>query len=121
MQQERDRIRYGKELQAAKREEDSLALKRNLEARRIEKEEERRAREKIRVKLGTLHAAVHPRMPDLIPSSATSFSTEATSILRPTTALFLRVVSCPSTNESIICPGEAVCVQLCAASCEPPL
>ena len=52
VQQERDRIRYGKELQAAKREEDALALKRNLEARRIEKEEERRAREKIRVKLG---------------------------------------------------------------------
>ena len=57
MQQEKDRIRYGKELQAAKREEDALALKRNLEARRIEKEEERRAREKIRLKLGAQHAA----------------------------------------------------------------
>ncbi len=59
MQQEKDRIRYGKELQAAKREEDSLALKRNLEARRIEKEEERKARDKIRVKLGA-HRAVTP-------------------------------------------------------------
>ena len=56
IQQEKDRIRYGKELQAAKREEDSLALKRNLEARRIEKEEERRAREKIRLKLGVFLA-----------------------------------------------------------------
>jgi hypothetical protein len=54
IQQEKDRIRYGKELQAAKREEDALALKRNLEARRIEKEEERKAREKIRLKLGAL-------------------------------------------------------------------
>ena len=57
IQQEKDRIRYGKELQVAKREEDALALKRNLEARRIEKEEERRAREKIRLKLGALDVA----------------------------------------------------------------
>ncbi len=60
VQQEKDRIRYGKELQAAKREEDALALKRNLEARRIEKEEERKARDKIRVKLGAQPAVTRP-------------------------------------------------------------
>ena len=87
VQQEKDRIRYGKELQAAKREEDSLALKRNLEARRIEKEEERRAREKIRVKLGALHAAVNTRMPDRSTSCTTSFSIEAASIQPPGTAM----------------------------------
>ena len=65
VQQEKDRIRYGKELQAAKREEDALALKRNLEARRIEKEEERKAREKIRMKLGAPHAAAAMRTPGL--------------------------------------------------------
>ena len=51
---EKERIRSGKELLEAKRKEDDLKLKRNLELRRIEKEEEARAREKIRVKLGTL-------------------------------------------------------------------
>ena len=49
---EKERIRSGKELLEAKRKEDDLKLKRNLEARRIEKEEEQRARDKIRVKLG---------------------------------------------------------------------
>lgn len=49
---EKERIRAGKELLEAKRKEDDLKLKRNLEARRIEKEEEQRARDKIRVKLG---------------------------------------------------------------------
>ena len=49
---EKERIRSGKELLEAKRKEDDLKLKRNLELRRIEKEEEARAREKIRVKLG---------------------------------------------------------------------
>lgn len=47
-----DCCRSGKELLAAKKKEDELALKRNLEARRIEKEEEARARNKIRLKLG---------------------------------------------------------------------
>ena len=49
---EQDRIRTGRELAAAKRAEDDLRFKRNLEARRLEKAEEARAREKIRVKLG---------------------------------------------------------------------
>ena len=49
---EKERIRSGKELLEAKRKEDDLKLKRNLELRRIEKEEEQRARDKIRVKLG---------------------------------------------------------------------
>lgn len=49
---EKERIRSGKELGAAKRLEEELQLKRNLEARRIEKEEEQRAREKIKAKLG---------------------------------------------------------------------
>lgn len=49
---EQERIRSGKELAAAKKEEESLQLKRNLELRRIEKAEEARAREKIRLKLG---------------------------------------------------------------------
>ena len=49
---EKERIRSGKELLEAKRKEDDLKLKRNLELRRIEKEEEARARDKIRVKLG---------------------------------------------------------------------
>lgn len=48
---EQERIRSGKELAAAKKEEESLQLKRNLELRRIEKAEEARAREKIRLKL----------------------------------------------------------------------
>ncbi len=50
---EKERIRSGKELLEAKCKEDDLKLKRNLELRRIEKEEEARARNKIRVKLGT--------------------------------------------------------------------
>ena len=49
---EKERIRAGKELLEAKRKEDDLKLKRNLEMRRIEKAEEQRARDKIRVKLG---------------------------------------------------------------------
>lgn len=53
---EKERIRAGKELLEAKRQEDDLKLKRNLEARRIEKEEEQRARDKIRVKLGWHYA-----------------------------------------------------------------
>lgn len=48
---EKERIRAGKELLEAKRKEDDLKLKRNLELRRIEKEEEQRARDRIRVKL----------------------------------------------------------------------
>eukprot|EP00884_Botryococcus_braunii_P020187 jgi/Botrbrau1/6852/Bobra.152_2s0012.1 len=48
---EQERVRAGKELLAAKRQEDDLKLKRNLELRRIEKEEEARARERIRQKL----------------------------------------------------------------------
>lgn len=48
---EKERIRSGKELLEAKRKEDDLKLKRNLELRRIEKEEEQRARDRIRVKL----------------------------------------------------------------------
>jgi UBX domain-containing protein 1/4 len=51
---EQERVRAGKELLAAKRQEDELKLKRNLELRRIEKEEEARARERIRQKLGNL-------------------------------------------------------------------
>lgn len=51
--QEKERVRAGKELLEAKRKEDELQLKRNLEQRRIEKAEEAQAREKIRVKLGT--------------------------------------------------------------------
>jgi len=61
---EKERIRSGKELLEAKRKEDDLKLKRNLELRRIEKEEEARARNKIRVKLGT-----HPHALLLIPFS----------------------------------------------------
>ena len=53
---EKERIRAGKELLEAKRKEDDLKLKRNLEARRIEKEEEQRARDKIRIKLGQYYA-----------------------------------------------------------------
>ena len=52
---EKERIRSGKELLEAKRKEDDLKLKRNLELRRIEKAEEARARDKIRVKLGAHH------------------------------------------------------------------
>lgn len=52
---EKERIRSGKELLEAKRKEDDLKLKRNLELRRIEKEEEQRARDRIRVKLGMLY------------------------------------------------------------------
>ena len=55
---EKERIRAGKELLEAKRKEDDLKLKRNLEARRIEKEEEQRARDKIRLKLGWFCQAV---------------------------------------------------------------
>ncbi len=61
---EKERIRSGKELLEAKRKEDDLKLKRNLELRRIEKEEEARARDKIRVKLGT-----HPHALLMIPFS----------------------------------------------------
>ena len=53
---EKERIRSGKELLEAKRQEDDLQLKRNLELRRIEKAEEARARDKIRIKLGMLHS-----------------------------------------------------------------
>ena len=49
---EQERIRSGKEMAAAKRQEEDLRLKRNLELRRIEKEEEDRARARIRAKLG---------------------------------------------------------------------
>ena len=49
---EKERIRSGKELGQAKKMEEGLQLQRNLESRRIEKEEERRARDKIKVKLG---------------------------------------------------------------------
>ena len=56
---EKERIRSGKELLEAKRKEDDLQLKRNLELRRIEKAEEARARDKIRVKLGMLGATCH--------------------------------------------------------------
>ena len=49
---EQERIRSGKEMAAAKRQEEDLRLKRNLELRRIEKEEEERARARIRAKLG---------------------------------------------------------------------
>ena len=52
---EKERIQSGKELLEAKRKEDDLKLKRNLELRRIEKEEEQRARDRIRVKLGMLY------------------------------------------------------------------
>ena len=55
---EKERIRAGKELLEAKRKEDDLKLKRNLEMRRIEKAEEQRARDKIRVKLGQ-YSATH--------------------------------------------------------------
>ncbi|KAI3435819.1 hypothetical protein D9Q98_001877 [Chlorella vulgaris] len=48
---EAERIRAGKELALAARQEDNLKLKRLVEARRLEKEEEARAREKIRIKL----------------------------------------------------------------------
>ena len=61
---EKERIRSGKELGAAKRLEEELQLKRNLEARRIEKEEEQRAREKIKAKLGAFPPP-HPCAPEL--------------------------------------------------------
>lgn len=48
---EAERIRAGKELALAARQEDELRLKRMLDARQREKEEETRAREKIRQKL----------------------------------------------------------------------
>jgi len=61
---EKERIRSGKELLEAKRKEDDLKLKRNLELRRIEKEEEARARNKIRVKLGMItHTLMIPFQP----------------------------------------------------------
>jgi hypothetical protein len=47
-----ERIRTGKELAAAKKLEEELVLKRNLEQRQREKDEARLAREKIRLKLG---------------------------------------------------------------------
>jgi hypothetical protein len=47
-----ERIRSGKELAAAKKLEDGLALRRNVEQRQREKEEEQRAKDAIRVKLG---------------------------------------------------------------------
>lgn len=50
--QEQERVRFGKEIQAAQKLESDLQLKRNMDARRIEKEETARAKEKIRVKLG---------------------------------------------------------------------
>lgn len=65
---EKERIRSGKELLEAKRKEDDLQLKRNLELRRIEKAEEQRARDKIRVKLGMLHAKSESTQP-VIPQS----------------------------------------------------
>lgn len=57
--QEKERVRAGKELLEAKRKEEDLQLKRNLELRRIEKAEEARARDKIRVKLGMLQGAAY--------------------------------------------------------------
>lgn len=48
---EQERIRSGKELLKAKREEEALQLKRNLEARRIEKEETAKAKARIKEKL----------------------------------------------------------------------
>lgn len=62
---EKERIRSGKELLEAKRKEDDLKLKRNLEMRRIEKEEEQRARDRIRVKLGQ-HSAIPPPLANAI-------------------------------------------------------
>ena len=49
---EAERIRAGKELALAARQEDDLKLKRLVEARQREKEEEERARLKIKAKLG---------------------------------------------------------------------
>lgn len=48
---EKERVRAGKELLAAKRVEEDQERRRNIDWRRREKEEEERAREKIRVKL----------------------------------------------------------------------
>ena len=48
---EKERIRSGKELLAAKRVEEDQERRRNIDWRRREKEEEARAREKIRLKL----------------------------------------------------------------------
>ncbi|KAK9831953.1 hypothetical protein WJX81_002741 [Elliptochloris bilobata] len=48
---EAERIRAGRELLQAKRQEDDLKLKRNIEERRREKAEDERAREKIRAKV----------------------------------------------------------------------
>ena len=48
---EQERVRSGKELLKAKRAEEELQLKRNLEQRRIEKEEAKRAKAKILAKL----------------------------------------------------------------------
>lgn len=62
---EKERIRAGKELLEAKRKEDDLKLKRNLEMRRIEKEEEQRARDRIRVKLGQ-HSTTSPPLASAI-------------------------------------------------------
>lgn len=67
---EKERIRAGKELLEAKRKEDDLKLKRNLELRRIEKEEEQRARDRIRVKLGQCFSDSAPRS---APQLATTF------------------------------------------------
>ena len=71
---EKERIRSGKELLEAKRKEDDLKLKRNLELRRMEKEEEARARDKIRVKLGT-----HPHALLTIPFQPVSSASGAPS------------------------------------------
>ena len=58
---EAERIRAGKELLQAKRLEDELRLKRNLEERQREKAEVARAKEKIRIKLGSSPSDIfHP-------------------------------------------------------------
>ena len=54
---EQERVRSGKELLAAQKLEQDLQLKRNLEARRIEKEEVARAKDRVRIKLGAMQSS----------------------------------------------------------------
>ncbi len=51
---EKERIRSGKELQAAERENKMNELKRNVEYRKREKEQDALARAKIKTKLGNV-------------------------------------------------------------------
>ncbi len=67
-----ERIRTGKELAAAKKLEEELALKRTLEQRQREKDEARLAREKIRLKLGELAWCLAHTLPACLQASGPS-------------------------------------------------